>query len=87
MASRAPRWRQAQAAEPQPPPGGQGLTGLPDKDTERRFKALRWEQPPDIEAWRKEVETVRRTGFGIDRGNDISGIAVARSRWSTSRAG
>lgn len=52
------------------------FTELPDKDIERRFKALRWEQPPDIEAWRKEVETVRRKGYSIDRGNYISGIAV-----------
>jgi DNA-binding IclR family transcriptional regulator len=52
------------------------FTELPDKDIERRFKALRWEQPPDIEAWHKEVETVRRKGFSIDRGNYISGIAV-----------
>lgn len=52
------------------------FTDLPEKDIERRFKALRWEQPPDLEAWRKEVETVRRKGFSIDRGNYISGVAV-----------
>lgn len=51
-------------------------TDLPAKELERRFKALRWEQPPDIEAWRNEVETVRRKGYSIDRGNYISGIAV-----------
>lgn len=52
------------------------FTELPAQEIERRFKALRWEQPPDIGAWRKEVETVRRKGYSIDRGNYISGIAV-----------
>lgn len=52
------------------------FTELSDKEVERRFNALRWDQPPDIEAWKKEVETVRRKGFSIDRGNYISGIAV-----------
>ena len=52
------------------------FTDLPAEEIERRFKALRWEQPPDIEAWRKEVQAVRRKGFSVDRGNYISGIAV-----------
>lgn len=51
-------------------------TELPAAEVERRFKALRWDQPPDIEAWRKEVETVRRKGFSIDKGNYISGVTV-----------
>ena len=29
-----------------------------------------------LDAWRKEVETVRRKGFSIDRGNYINGITV-----------
>jgi DNA-binding IclR family transcriptional regulator len=49
---------------------------LPAAEIDRRFKALRWEQPPDLLAWRKEVDTVRRKGYSIDRGNYISGIAV-----------
>jgi DNA-binding IclR family transcriptional regulator len=52
------------------------FTDLPAEEIERRFKSLRWEQPPDIEAWRKEVQAVRRKGFSVDRGNYISGIAV-----------
>lgn len=51
-------------------------TDLPAEELERRFKALRWEQPPDLDAWRKEVEAVRRKGFSIDRGNYISGVTV-----------
>ncbi len=52
------------------------FTEVPAQEIERRFKALRWEQPPDIDAWHKEVETVRRKGYSIDRGNYISGIAL-----------
>jgi len=49
---------------------------LPPAEIERRFKALRWDQPPDIEAWRKDVDNVRRKGFSLDRGNYINGVTV-----------
>lgn len=49
---------------------------LSEAEVERRFKALRWDQPPDIDAWRKEVQAVRRKGYSMDRGNYISGITV-----------
>ncbi|HSW04353.1 IclR family transcriptional regulator [Aquabacterium sp.] len=52
------------------------FTELTDAALERKFKALRWEQPPDIDAWRKEVEAVRKKGYSVDRGNYISGVAV-----------
>jgi DNA-binding IclR family transcriptional regulator len=51
-------------------------TQLSDAELARQFKAARWDQPPDLDAWRKEVETVRRKGFSLDRGNYISGILV-----------
>lgn len=49
---------------------------VPAAEIERRFRALRWEQPPDLEAWRKEVDMVRRKGVSIDRGNYIAGIVL-----------
>lgn len=49
---------------------------LSEAEIAKRFKALRWEQAPDLEAWRKEVEAVRRRGYSVDRGNYISGIAL-----------
>lgn len=49
---------------------------VPAAELDRRFKALRWEQPPDLDAWHKEVETVRRKGYSIDRGNYIAGVSV-----------
>lgn len=51
-------------------------TQLPEAEVEQRFKALRWDQPPDVAAWRKEVEAVRRKGVSMDRGNYISGVTV-----------
>ncbi|MDZ5460722.1 IclR family transcriptional regulator [Azohydromonas lata] len=49
---------------------------LSEADVERRFKSLRWDQPPDIDAWRKDVQAVRRKGFSLDRGNYINGISL-----------
>ena len=49
---------------------------LSDAEVVRQFKSLRWDQPPDLEAWKKDVQAVRRKGFSIDRGNYISGVAV-----------
>ena len=51
-------------------------SSMDDAEIERRFKALRWDQPPDIEAWRKDVESVRKKGYSIDRGNYIDGVTV-----------
>jgi DNA-binding IclR family transcriptional regulator len=50
--------------------------GLSDKEAERRFKALRWDQPPDLEAWRSEVGAVRDKGYSIDRSNYINGVTL-----------
>ena len=48
----------------------------PWSDIERRFRALRWQDPPRLDAWRKEVDRVRKKGFALDRGNYISGVTV-----------
>ena len=45
-------------------------------EIERRFRALRWQQAPTLEVWKKEVEAVKRKGFSIDRGNYINGVTV-----------
>lgn len=47
-----------------------------DKEVDRRFKSLRWDEPPDFEAWRDEVQTVRRLGYSVDRNTYINGIMV-----------
>src|SRR6476661_5308214 len=37
--------------------------GHPPAAIEKRFKALRWDNAPGWDAWRREVETVRRQGY------------------------
>ena len=51
-------------------------SGQPWREIERRFRALRWQDAPDIKVWRKELEAVRKKGYAIDRGNYISGVTV-----------
>jgi len=51
-------------------------TDRPWTDIERRFRTLRWQQPPDIDAWRSDLAIVRRKGYSIDRGNYIGGVTV-----------
>lgn len=50
--------------------------GLGDRELERRFKALRWDQAPDFHSWLADVETVRRVGYSLDRGNYIAGVTI-----------
>ena len=52
------------------------ISGQPQAEIDKRFRALRWHNAPTYAAWRKEVETARRQGFSIDRGNSIAGVTV-----------
>jgi DNA-binding IclR family transcriptional regulator len=52
------------------------FTDQPPGEIDRRFRSLRWHNAPSHETWRKEVDTVRRQGFSIDRGNYIAGVTV-----------
>jgi len=52
------------------------FSGYPSEEIERGFNALRWNNAPSYATWRKEVETVRREGFSIDRGNYIAGVTI-----------
>src|SRR5260370_9184653 len=48
----------------------------PSAEIENHFRALRWNSAPSYENWLKEVETARRQGFSIDRGNYIAGVTI-----------
>jgi DNA-binding IclR family transcriptional regulator len=48
----------------------------PPAEIQKRFKALRWNDPPSYAAWCREVDTVRRQGFSIDRNDYIAGITI-----------
>lgn len=50
--------------------------GHPWKTLERRFRALRWDRPPSLRAWRAEVEATRVNGYAVDEGNYIRGVTV-----------
>lgn len=52
------------------------FTDHPKAEIEKRFRALRWNKPPSWEDWCREVETVRRQGFSIDRNDYIAGVTV-----------
>ena len=52
------------------------FSGQPPKEIEKRFRLLRWHNAPSYDAWRKEVDLVRRQGFSIDRGNYIDGVTI-----------
>jgi DNA-binding IclR family transcriptional regulator len=48
----------------------------PWSEIEKKFHLLRWDNAPSYNSWRKELETVRRQGFSIDRGNYIAGVTI-----------
>jgi DNA-binding IclR family transcriptional regulator len=50
--------------------------GHPPAEVEKRFRALRWDNAPSYAAWCKEVETVRRQGYSIDRNSYIAGVTI-----------
>jgi DNA-binding IclR family transcriptional regulator len=48
----------------------------PWREIEKRFRSLRWQDPPTLKVWRKELQRVRKKGYSIDRSNYISGVLV-----------
>jgi DNA-binding IclR family transcriptional regulator len=48
----------------------------PRGEIERRFRSLRWQSPPEVAAWWRQVATARRQGYALDRGNYIAGATV-----------
>lgn len=56
---------------------------IDDDDLANRFQALRWDNPPEYQLWRQEVELVKQRGFAVDEGHYISGVnVVAAPVWS-----
>jgi DNA-binding IclR family transcriptional regulator len=50
--------------------------GHPWGEIERRFRALRWDNPPTLPQWRADVEATRRAGYAVDEGRYIAGVTV-----------
>lgn len=40
------------------------------------FDRLKWDNPPTFESWQAQLEQTRRDGYGIDRGEYISGVTI-----------
>jgi DNA-binding IclR family transcriptional regulator len=49
---------------------------VPAADLERRFTALRWDDPPTFAQWQAQVVRTREQGYAIDEGNYIGGVTV-----------
>lgn len=55
-----------------------------ESELEKRFRTLRWDDPPSFEEWKAQVAQTRLQGFAIDEGNYISGVTVlAAPVWKT----
>lgn len=50
--------------------------GYAEEELKTRFAALRWDQPPDFEEWKRQVALAREEGVAVDEGNYISGVTV-----------
>lgn len=50
--------------------------GHPPAEVEKRFRALRWENPPSLEEWRADVKACRLVGYAVDEGRYISGVTI-----------
>ncbi len=48
----------------------------PATEIEARFATLRWDVPPSLTAWRKEVRAARSAGYAIDDGQYIRGVSI-----------
>jgi DNA-binding IclR family transcriptional regulator len=55
-----------------------------EAELERRFRTLRWDEPPTFDEWKAQVNQTRQQGFAVDAGNYISGVTVvAAPVWRT----
>jgi len=45
-------------------------------EIDRRFRAVRWDNPPTLAEWRADVEATRLAGYAVDDGRYIAGVTV-----------
>lgn len=50
--------------------------GHPWRELERRFKMLRWDNPPTLAQWRSDIEATRSAGYAVDEGAYIAGVTI-----------
>ncbi len=57
----------------------------PRAELERRFRVLRWDDPPTLLAWQAEVQATRLAGFAVDEGRYIAGVTIIAAPVMTRR--
>jgi DNA-binding IclR family transcriptional regulator len=57
----------------------------PVVEMERRFRALRWDNPPTLETWQAEIAATRAAGFAVDAGQYIEGVTIIAAPVMTRR--
>lgn len=50
--------------------------GYAPENLEKRFRALRWDNPPTLAQWRDDVAATRRAGYAVDDGRYIAGVTI-----------
>jgi DNA-binding IclR family transcriptional regulator len=50
--------------------------GHAPEDLDRHFRTLRWDNPATLKDWHAEVEATRESGYAVDDGRYISGVAI-----------
>ena len=48
----------------------------PQTEVEARFAGLRWDNPPTLANWRKEVRAAQKAGYAVDDGQYIRGVSI-----------
>ncbi len=53
-----------------------GSHQMTEAELKQRFKKLRWDNPPDYDEWRADIEIVKQRGYAIDDGHYIGGVII-----------
>jgi DNA-binding IclR family transcriptional regulator len=48
----------------------------PWKEIQKKFQQVRWDKPPSLAQWTKEVEEAKQNRFSVDSGNYLAGVMV-----------
>jgi len=55
------------------------FASLSRKEIEKRFRTLRWDNPPTRKEWLAQIEQTKATGYGVDDSRYINGITIIAS--------
>lgn len=52
------------------------FAGHDREELRRRFRRLRWDNPPSLADWEGQVEQARERGYAVDSGNYMGGVTI-----------